>query len=114
MNLWASAISDFSLGQRAVTGAMHRIIKYRLYANPKQRMMLDTHLMLCRERGSSECKNKRGRREAGLFVFGSTLAPLISLVSRGENKEDCSTLRPDRKSERHDFPRKEAGTLRSK
>jgi len=49
MNLSASAISDFSLGQRAVTGAMHRIFKYRLYPNRKQRMMLDTHLMLCRE-----------------------------------------------------------------
>ena len=49
MNLSASAISDFSLGQRAVTGAMHRIFKYRLYPNRKQRMMRDTHLMLCRE-----------------------------------------------------------------
>jgi len=28
---------------------MHRIFKYRLYPNRKQRMMLDTHLMLCRE-----------------------------------------------------------------
>ncbi|PYU24822.1 MAG: hypothetical protein DMG30_07600, partial [Acidobacteria bacterium] len=49
LNLSASAISDFSLGQRAVTGAMHRIFKYRLYPNRKQRRMLDTHLMLCRE-----------------------------------------------------------------
>src|SRR5437016_1397175 len=49
LNLSASAISDFSLGQRAVTGAMHRIFKYRLYPNRKQRMMRDTHLMLCRE-----------------------------------------------------------------
>src|SRR5438309_888549 len=28
---------------------MHRIFKYRLYPNRKQRMMRDTHLMLCRE-----------------------------------------------------------------
>ena len=33
----------------AARRAMHRIFKYRLYPNRKQRRMLDTHLMLCRE-----------------------------------------------------------------
>src|SRR5437016_1879930 len=33
----------------AARRAMHRIFKYRLYPNRKQRMMRDTHLMLCRE-----------------------------------------------------------------
>src|SRR5207302_10588417 len=61
LNLSASAISDFSLGQRAVTGAMHRIFKYRLYPNRKQRMMLDTHWMLSSSPPGPPSSSAQGR-----------------------------------------------------